>query len=61
LEKNRALPLSERYRIGIRGTWGHGVAAPVFISTKKQHLYTILKKISSFTAAALPRKAAKVR
>ncbi|WP_180977526.1 hypothetical protein [Janthinobacterium sp. ROICE36] len=40
---------------------GAGVAARISISTKKQHLYTILKKIISFTAAASPRKGEKVR
>ncbi|MEG1324126.1 MAG: hypothetical protein RSD99_04490 [Janthinobacterium sp.] len=40
---------------------GDGVAARISISAKKQHLYTILKKIISFTAAALPRKGEKVR
>ncbi|WP_172404709.1 hypothetical protein [Janthinobacterium sp. GW458P] len=40
---------------------GDGVAARISISTKKQHLSTILKKIISFTAAALPRKGEKVR
>jgi hypothetical protein len=49
------------YRIGICGAWGPGVAACIFISTKKQHLYTILKKIISFTASALPHKDRKVR
>jgi hypothetical protein len=49
------------YRIGIRGAWGAGAAACISISTKKQHLYTILKKIISFAASALPRKDEKVR
>ncbi|MNT82827.1 hypothetical protein D3C72_2226130 [compost metagenome] len=49
------------YRIGIRGAWGASAAARISISAKKQHLYTILKKIISFAAAALPRKGGKVR
>ncbi|WP_156894933.1 hypothetical protein [Janthinobacterium sp. 1_2014MBL_MicDiv] len=53
--------VSDRYRIGIRGALVDGVTAPISISAKKQHLYTILKKIISFAAPALPRKDEKVR
>lgn len=49
------------YRIGIRNAWGRAGRRALSISAKKQHLYTILKKIISFSIIVLPGKSEKMR